>query len=294
MFRDIPSDFMPLSNPAASITELKPGDALQIVYYEKSDTLSVPRQVNDYIVLERDVKPEFPVTRIAFTSTDLFSGVTMNNDTVEIQELPDGLFIGNNLAIPYAAYKSGFSRIDPAEGEWRCYILPREDFSKPLLELVFQESQKLHDTSFDILRYWNSELPYRINWIRDFPLPFQEYELLKPSIKYVKRGDVVRGKKFEINVALKPGIRYFDETPNGLRLTVFVALKGKYSVSLFDADNNRVNTLPEFINLKSGMQKIEVNCPNKLADRYYKLVFRQEDGSNAKPIQEYVFLSRYF
>jgi hypothetical protein len=294
VFRDLPSDFIPLSNPAATMRELKPGDALQIVYYEKTDTGSFPRQINDYIVLERDVKPEFPLTRIAFTSTDLYSGVTMNNDTVEIQEFSDGLFIGNNLAIPYAAYKSGFSRIDPKDGDWRCYVLPREDFVNPLLELVYQETMQLDSSENEILRYWNSELPYRISWIRNFPLPFQEYEKLIPKIEYIKRDGMERGKKLLHNASLKTGIRFFDETPDGMKLTLFIASKGSYSIELVDGENQIITMSPSPLKLKAGMQKLELKCPGKLPDRYYKAILKQVDPTKQESVQEYIFLSRYF
>jgi hypothetical protein len=294
MFQDIPSQFMPLTNPAATVAELTSGDALQVVYYAESDSGSHPRQLNDYLVLERDTKSEFPVTRVAFKSTDLFSGVTMNNDTVEIQELPDGLFIGNNLALPYSVYKSGFSRIDPADEDWRCYILPREDFANPLLELVYQKSDSILGVSMDLLNYWNSELPYRISWIRNFPLPFQEYQTMKPKVEYIKQNGREQGEKFDIKVSLYTGIRYFDETPDGIRLTVFTAAPGKFSLALLDAENKVVKTQPENFNLKAGMQRIEIKCPDKLSDRYYKLVLQQVVDSETRVLQEYVFLSRYF
>lgn len=294
IFRDIPSEFIPLSYPAATMSELKPGDALQIVYYEKTDTGSFPRQINDYIVLERDVKPEFPLTRIAFTSTDLFTGITMNNDTVEIQEFSDGLFIGNNLAIPYSAYKSGLSRIDPKDGEWRCYILPREDFINPLLELVYQERMQLDSSENEILRYWNSELPFRISWIRNFPLPFQEYEKRIPRIEFIKRDGKEYGKKLVQNAALTTGIRFFDETPDGVNLTMFIASKGSYSIELVDGENQILTTSPSPLNLKAGMQKVKLKCPGKQPDRYYKAILKQIDPTKQGSIQEYIFLSRYF
>ncbi len=294
MFQDIPSAFSPITNPAATVSELIPGDALQIVYHEKNDTGSIPRQINDYLVLERDVRPEFPVTRIAFTTTDLVTGVTLNNDTIEIQELPDGLFIGNNLAIPFSAYSSGFYYVNPAEGEWRCYMLPREDFVDPLLELVYQEQKQLHGISTDILNYWNSELPYRIRWIRNFPLPFQEYEKLVAQIKYIKRGGIESGLKFSNGTSLKTGIRYLDESPDGLNLTIFVSSKGSYSIELVDGANQTISTLPASVNLKAGMQKVQIKCSGKQAERYYKVILKQVASNKPVVLQEFVFLSRYF
>lgn len=294
IFRDIPTDFMSLSNPAASMSELKPGDALQIVYYEKSATGSLPRQINDYTVLDRNVIAEFPLTRIAFTSTDLSSGVTLNNDTVEVQELSDGLFIGNNLAIPYEAYKSGLFRIDPKEGEWRCYILPREDFINPLLEMVYQETLRIDSSENEIFRYWNSELPYRISWIRNFPLPFQEYETLNPKIEFIKRDGVEHGKRLMNNASLNTGIRYFDETPDGMNLTIFIAAKGSYSIELVDGGNQVITTSPTPLNLKAGMQKLQLKCTEKQPERYYKVILNQVDSGKQERIQEFIFLSRYF
>jgi len=294
MFQDIPLEFMPLSNPAATLNELKAGDAMQIVYHEKNDTGSIPRQINDYLILERDVRPEFPVTRIAFTTTDLVTGVTLNNDTVEVQELPDGLFIGNNLAIPYSAYTSGFYYVNPAEGEWRCYMLPREDFVNPLLELVYQEQQQLHGIPTDFLYYWNSELPYRISWIRNFPLPFQEYEKLVARIAYIKRGGIESGSKFQNGIFLKTGIRYFDETADGMNLTIFVSAKGSYSIELVDGTNQTISTIPASVNLKPGMQKLQLKCSGKQAARYYKVILKQVISDKSVTLQEFVFLSRYF
>ena len=294
MFQDIPQEFAPLPIPAGKVNELKPGDALQVVYYAQTDSGSLPRQINDYSVLERDLRQEFPITRIAFTSTDLSSGITINNDTVEVQELSDGLFIGNNLAIPYNAFKLGFNRFDPLNDRWRCYMLPREDFTEPLLELVYSESKIVHGDSTPFVHYWNSELPYRLSWVLDFPLPFQEYDRLKAKVEYLKRGGIELGKKVSGDAAFKPGIRFFDETYDGFKLTLFVAFKGKYTVELWDASNQAVPiSSPQSLNLKAGMQKVEFKAA-KQADQVYKIVLKQVDSDDEKIVQEFVFLSRYF
>lgn len=294
VFREIPSDFMPLSKPAATMHKLQPGDVLQIAYYEQRDTGSFRRQINDYMVLDRDVTVEFPLTRVAFTSTDLISGVTSNNDTIEIQEFSDGLFIGNNLAIPYEAYTSGIFRIDPNEGEWRCYVLPREDFINPLLEMVYQENVSIDTSVNEILRYWNSELPYRINWIRTFPLPFQGYENLIPKIEYIKQNGIESGKRLIHNAPLRTGIRFFNETADGMELTLFIASKGKYVIELIDGENQVLPTSPTPLNLKAGMQILQLKCDGKQPDRFYKIMLQQVNAGNRNTIQEFMFLSRYF
>jgi hypothetical protein len=294
MFREIPDQMQPFNKPAASIYNLKTGDALQLVYYETNDSALIPRQINEYMLLERDVKGEFPVTRFSFTSTDLSSGVTINNDTVEVQELPDGIFIGSALAIPYHALKSGFYRVDPVADIWRCVLLPREDFDQPMLEFAYSEMSKLGEDSLELYRYFVSALPYRISWIHDFPLPFQEYEKVRPKIEYLKRGGVEWGKRMERNAMLLPGIRYFDETPDGFRLNLFIGLKGKYILELRNGNDEVLNVIPSTLNLKAGMQKLEIAAPAKQPDMPYKLILKQLVDSGETVVQEFVFRSRYF
>jgi len=103
-----------------------------------------------------------------------------------------------------------------------------------------------------------------------------------------------RGKKLLHNASLKTGIRFFDETPDGMKLTLFIASKGSYSIELVDGENQIITMSPSPLKLKAGMQKLELKCPGKRPDRYYKAILKQVDPTKQESVQEYIFLSRYF
>jgi hypothetical protein len=273
---------------------LKPGDSLQVLYFSETKGAKKMLQLNTYHVTAIDETAEFPTWQIASEIYDAEKEITIQQDTILMTKMPDGLMLGNNMALPYNYLKEGMYRIDPREEIWRLHILPLIDVEKPNIELFYDTTISIGNTSAKAYRYWNSVLPYRLSWVYDFPLPVQEFEGIRAEPVFVKANGIIYGKSLRLKAANLPALQYFDEQKTALLFRFHVAKKGNYRIRLFDASQQEVNLEKKDFKLKGGTETMSISAPNKQPDANYLVKWYALNGDKEVLLKEFIFHSRYF
>jgi hypothetical protein len=275
----------------------KPGDSLQVRYFsavQGSEGSNKMLQLNTYHVTSFDEAAEFPTWNIASEIYDAVKEITIQQDTIVVTKLPDGLMLGNNMALPYNFLKEGLYRNDPREEIWRLHLLPLIDVEKPNIELFYDTTISIGNKSLIAYQYWNSVLPYRLSWMADFPLPVQEFEGIRAEPVFVKVNGDTYGKSIKRNSATLPELKYFNEEKTSLFFQFHVAKKGSYRIRLFDAAQQEVNLEKKDFKLKGGVETISIAAPNKQPDSNYLVKWYAIYGDKEVLLKEFVFHSRYF
>ncbi len=275
----------------------KPGDSLQVRYFSDAQGTAGSKkmlQLNTYHVTSIDETAEFPTCYIASEIYDAEKEITIQQDTIIVTKMPDGIMLGNNMALPYNYLKEGMYRIDPREEIWRLHILPLLDIEKPNIELFYDTLISIGDKSASTYRYWNSVLPYRLSWMADFPLPVQEFESIRAEPVFIKANGNTYGKRLEIKPANPPELNYFNEQKTSLLFRFHVTKKGNYRVRLFDAAQQEVTLEKNEFKLKGGVETISIAAPNKQPDANYLVKWYAIQGEKEVLLKEFVFHSRYF
>ena len=297
IFDDIPQTLSGKALPGFNETLFKSGDSLQIGYFsatEGSERTKKMKQLNTYHVTYFDSTAEFPTWRIASEIYDTENEIAIQQDTIVVSQLPDGIMLGNNMTLPYNFLKEGMYCIEPREEIWRLYLLPLLDVDKPNIELFYDTSISIGNKSVTAYRYWNSVLPYRLSWVSDFPLPVQEFESIRAEPVFIKSNGNVFGSRINVKEPSLPAIRYFDEQKASLFFRFHVTQKGVFRVRLFDASQQEVSLDKKDFKLKGGIEEVTLSAANKQPDADYLVKWYRVDGDKEVLLKEFIFHSRYF
>jgi hypothetical protein len=170
-----------------------------------------------------------------------------------------------------------------------------EEILEPYVETSYHFDQVLLDKSVTMFAYWNSNLPARITWPRDFPLPFREFEDYKAEVVYMKNSDAEIGQVFSSQEINTKHFSFVNETPTGLDIEISIPdKKGKFKIEVRTGADSLLNVDNKEFTLKKGNNSISLLVPNKQPAQYYKLRLISLEGKVEKLEQEYYFISRYF
>jgi hypothetical protein len=170
-----------------------------------------------------------------------------------------------------------------------------EEVYAPYVETTYHYEEKLDDKQLALFAFWNSNLSARITWLRDFPLPFREFEDYRAKVVYVKNFDGEIGKLYEKKVLSTNHFSFVNETQKGLDLVVNIPEnKGKFKIEVRNGNDSLITTEKNEFAFKKGENKLSFPINAKQPDQYYKLRLISVSGKNEKLEQEYYFISRYF
>jgi hypothetical protein len=285
---------------AANPMQLKVGDRLQLVFKQTIKKPSVENSIIDkhlvdYTLHRIDTIDNIPYFKFSFLFTDLEFGTTLNNDTAAVGLFDEGIFIGNQIGIPYTELPLTFRRTDPSAENWINFLFPMEEVYAPYVETTYHYEEKLDDKQLVLFAFWNSNLSARITWLRDFPLPFREFEDYRAKVVYVKNFDGEIGKLYEKKVLSTNHFSFVNETQKGLDLVVNIPQnKGKFKIEVRNGNDSLITTEKNEFAFKKGENKLSFPINAKQPDQYYKLRLISVSGKNEKLEQEYYFISRYF
>jgi hypothetical protein len=140
-----------------------------------------------------------------------------------------------------------------------------------------------------------SNLSARITWLRDFPLPYREFEDYRSEVVYIKNFDGEFGRVFEPNALSTNHFSFINETKSGLDIKVkILENKGKFKIEIRNSEDSLINIAKNEFTLKKGNNPISIVVPSKQPEQYYKLKLISLEGKSEKLEQEYYFISRYF
>jgi hypothetical protein len=285
---------------AANAKQLKKGHRLQLLFKQTNRKpgvapITINKHLADYQLHRIDTIDNIPYLKFSFSLTDLEFGTSLNNDTVAVGLFDEGIFIGNQLGIPYTELPLTLRRTDPSAENWINFLFPMEEILEPYVETSYHFDQVLLDKSVTMFAYWNSNLPARITWPRDFPLPFREFEDYKAEVVYIKNSDAEIGQVFSSQVINTKHFSFVNETPKGLDIEISIPdKKGKFKIEVRTGADSLLNVDNNEFTLKKGNNSISLLVPNKQPAQYYKLRLISLEGKVEKLEQEYYFISRYF
>lgn len=285
---------------AANAKQLKKGDRLQVVFKMTNrkaglTPITIHKHLADYQLHRIDTIDNIPYFKFSFSLTDLEFGTSLNNDTVAVGLFDEGIFIGNQLGIPYTELPLTLRRTDPSAENWINFLFPMEEILEPYVETTYHFEQALLDKSVTMFAYWNSNLPARITWPRDFPLPYREFEDYKAEVVYMKNSDAEIGQVYPSPKITTNHFSFVNETKTGLDLELSISdKKGKFKIEVRTGNDSLLNLNKSDFNLKKGTNSISLQVPNKQPAQYYKLRLISLEGKVEKLEQEYYFISRYF
>lgn len=300
IFEDMlrPNAFKPMI--AANPTQLKKGDRLQLLFKQTNrkpgaKASTVEKHLVDYLLQRIDTIDNIPYLKFSFLLTDLESGTTLNNDTVSVGLFEEGIFIGNQLGIPYTELPLTFRRTDPTSDNWVNFLFPMEEVYAPYVETTYHFEQKIDDKPLTMFAFWNSNLSARITWVRDFPLPYREFEDYRAEVIFIQNDQGKIGRIYEPKTLSTKHFSFVNETKTGLDINVNIPEnKGKFKIEIRNATDSLLNAGKNEFNLKKGNNVISLNVPSKQPEQYYKLRLISLEGKSEKLEQEYFFISRYF
>jgi hypothetical protein len=293
-----PGAFKPMI--AANPTQLKIGDRLQVLFKQTNRKpgaapITINKHLVDYQLHRIDTIDNVPYLKFSFLLTDLEFGTTLNNETVAMGLFDEGIFLGNQLGIPYTELPLTFRRTDPAADNWVNFIFPMEEVYAPYVETAYHFNQNIGDKSITFFAFWNSNLSARITWLRDFPLPYREFEDYRSEVVYIKNFDGEFGRVFEPNALSTNHFSFINETKSGLDIKVkILENKGKFKIEIRNSEDSLINIAKNEFTLKKGNNPISIVVPSKQPEQYYKLKLISLEGKSEKLEQEYYFISRYF
>lgn len=285
---------------AANPMQLKIGDRLQLLFKQTikkpfAKITTIDKHLVDYTLYRIDTVDNIPYLKFSFLFTDLEFGTTLNNDTVAVGLFDEGIFIGNQIGIPYNELPLTFRRTDPTAENWIHFIFPMEEVYAPYVETTYHFEEKIDDKQLILFAFWNSNLSARITWLRDFPLPVREFEDYRAKVIYIKNFDGEIGKLYEQKASTKNHFSFVNETPKGVDLIVNVPEnKGKFKIEVRNANDSLITNEKNEFTFKKGENKLSFPVSTKQPDQYYKLRLISVNGKNEKLEQEYYFISRYF
>jgi hypothetical protein len=207
----------------------------------------------------------------------------------------EGIFLGNQIGIPYTELPLTFRRTDPAADNWINFLFPMEEVYAPYVETAYHFDQSLNGKPLTHFAFWSSNLSARITWLRDFPLPFREYEDYRAEVVYMKNFDGEMGQIMVPKSKSIPHFQFVNETKNGLDLNISIAdKKGKFKIEIRSGDDSLLVVDKNEFTFKKGDNQISIEVKGKQPDQYYKLRLLSTNGKLEKLEQEYYFISRYF
>jgi hypothetical protein len=300
IFEDLlrPNSFS--SMVAANAKQMKKGHRLQVLFKQTnrkpgSTPITVNKHLADYQLHRIDTIDNIPYLKFSFSLTDLEFGTSLNNDTVAVGLFDEGIFIGNQLGIPYTELPLTLRRTDPSAENWINFLFPMEEILEPYVETSYHFEQALLDKSVTMFAYWNSNLPARITWPRDFPLPYREFEDYRAEVVYMKNSDAEIGQLYSLQKIASNHFSFVNETKTGIDLELSIPdKKGKFKIEVRTGNDSLLNLNKNEFNLKKGNNSISLQVPNKQPAQYYKLRLISLEGKEEKLEQEYYFISRYF
>lgn len=285
---------------AANPTQLKKGDRLQVLFKQtnrKAGTapITIDKHLVDYQLQRIDTIDNVPYLKFSFHLTDLEFGTTLNNDTVSMGLFDEGIFLGNQIGIPYTELPLTFRRTDPSADNWINFLFPMEEVYSPYVETAYHFDENFNGKPLTHFAFWSSNLSARITWIRDFPLPYREYEDYRAEVVYMKNFEGELGTIMVQKPITNPHFQFVNETSKGLDLNVQIAdNKGKFKIEVRTGSDSLLTSDKNEFTLKKGDNKISLDVKGKQPDQYYKLRLISTDGKLEKLEQEYFFISRYF
>ena len=285
---------------AANPKQLKKGDRLQVLFKQTNRSagiapITIDKHLVDYQMHRIDTIDNVPYLKFSFQLTDLEFGTTLNNDTVAMGLFDEGIFLGNQIGIPYTELPLTFRRTDPAADNWINFLFPMEEVYAPYVETAYHFDQSLNGKPLTHFAFWSSNLSARITWLRDFPLPFREYEDYRAEVVYMKNFDGEMGQIMVPKSKSIPHFQFVNETKNGLDLNISIAdKKGKFKIEIRSGDDSLLVVDKNEFTFKKGDNQISIEVKGKQPDQYYKLRLLSTNGKLEKLEQEYYFISRYF
>ena len=285
---------------AANPTQLKKGDRLQVLFKQTNrkpgiSPLTIDKHLVDYQLYRIDTVDNIPYFKFSFLLTDLEFGTTLNNDTVSVGLFDEGIFIGNQLGIPYTELPLTFRRTDPTADNWVNFLFPMEEVYAPYVESTYHFEQTVTDKPITMFAFWNSNLSARITWVRDFPLPYREFEDYRAEVVYMKNFDGEFGQLYQSKPITTKHFSFVNETKTGLDLKIEIPeSKGKFKIEIRNSSDSLLNINKNEFTFKKGVNAISLVVPGKQPDQYYKLRLLSLEGKSEKLEQEYYFISRYF
>ena len=300
IFEDMlrPDAFKPMI--AANPTQLKKGDRLQVLFKQTNRKngiapVTIDKHLIDYTLHKIDTVDNVPYYRFSFLLTDLEFGTTLNNDTISMGIFDEGIFLGNQIGIPYTELPLSFRRSDPSADNWINFLFPMEEVYAPYVETAYHFDENFNGKPLTHFAFWSSNLSARITWIRDFPLPYREYEDYRAEVVYMKNFDGELGQIMVQKPIPNPHFQFVNETKKGLDLNVLLTdKKGKFKIEVRTGSDSLITSDKNEFSLKKGDNKIFLDVKGKQPDQYYKLRLISTDGKLEKLEQEYYFISRYF
>jgi hypothetical protein len=293
-----PNAFKPMI--AANPTQLKKGDRLQVLFKQTnrkngSAPVTIDKHLIDYTLQKIDTVDNVPYFRFSFLLTDLEFGTTLNNDTISMGVFDEGIFLGNQIGIPYTELPLTFRKSDPSADNWINFLFPMEEVYAPYVETAYHFDENFNGKPLTHFAFWSSNLSARITWIRDFPLPYREYEDYRAEVVYMKNFDGELGQILVQKPIPNPHFQFVNETSKGLDLNVQLSdKKGKFKIEVRTGSDSLLTSDKNEFTLKKGDNKIFLDVKGKQPDQYYKLRLISTDGKLEKLEQEYYFISRYF
>lgn len=281
-----------------SAEKLRNNDRIQFLIETRKTTAEpwTPAFVLDHFLHRRDTLDGYPRLHLSNRMTNLANGTVENRDTVTMQLMPEGIFLGNFIGMPFSAYKPMLKISDPKDDRWVYFMFPMEELYDPIVEASYRSQSTIGNRQFECLSYWNSTFPGPYTWIHDFPLPWRNTELIRQVPVFMQLNGEQVGSPYAIpENAAETQLKLFNETANGIHLN-FIH-KGKKKLKLqFEITNAALEVQPlsqkEF-SIKPGETSIQLPFSNKIAEQYYLLkVFIVEGKNQFTQLQEMPFVSK--
>lgn len=281
-----------------SAEKLRNNDRIQFLIETRKTPADAwsPAFVLDHQLHRRDTLDGYPRLHLSNRMTNLANGTIENRDTVTMQIMPEGIFLGNFIGMPYSAFKPMLKVSDPKDERWVYYMFPMEELYDPIVEASYRSQSTIGNRKFECLSYWNSTFPGPFTWIHDFPLPWRNTELIRQVPIFMQLNAETFGTPYTMpeNTA-ETQLQLFNETAKGIDMQ-FIH-KGKKKLRLqFEITNAALEVQPlsqkEF-SIKPGETSINLPFSNKNAEQYYLLkVFIVEGKNQFTLLQEMPFVSK--